>query len=296
MTATSPPGPPDEAALRAAYEGGGDARTAGGAEGAACGAGARAAPGAGDAAAAGWARDAAGAGCGAGGEAVTGLAVHAGWEERLARAALTRIADPGDEVMGRALRDRGAEAALRAARAGHALPGAGPDRTARYARRAARADPAADLAAAHRVGARFVCPSDGDWPGQLDDLGPQRPFGLWVRGRPSLRLWALRSVAVVGARACTDYGAHMAARLGAGLAEAGWVVVSGAAHGVDRAAHRAALGAGGATIGVLACGVDVAYPPRNTALIEGIAERGLLVGELPPGDHPTRSRCVNCTF
>jgi DNA processing protein len=142
------------------------------------------------------------------------------------------------------------------------------------------------------VGARFVCPADGDWPGQLDDLGSQQPFGLWVRGRPSLRLWALRSVAVVGARACTDYGAHMAARLGAGLAEAGWVVVSGAAHGVDGVVHRAVLGAGGATVGVLACGVDVAYPPRNTGLIERMAERGLLVGELPPGDHPTRSRFV----
>ncbi|NUS11011.1 MAG: DNA-protecting protein DprA, partial [Streptomyces sp.] len=124
------------------------------------------------------------------------------------------------------------------------------------------------------------------------DLGAQRPLGLWVRGRPSLRLWALRSVAVVGARACTDYGAHMAARLGAGLAEAGWVVVSGAAHGVDGVVHRAVLGAGGATIGVLACGVDVAYPPRNTELIGRIAEHGLLVGELPPGDHPTRSRFV----
>ncbi|MFI0940040.1 DNA-processing protein DprA [Streptomyces sp. NPDC021020] len=278
MTAAPPPRTPDEAALRAAYEEGAGAWGAAGASRARLAAGVRAGPDAGGDAGAGAAPDAAGVG--------------AGWGERLARAALTRIADPGDEVMGRALLDRGAEAALRAARAGQALPGASPDRTARYARRAAGADPVADLATAHRVGARFVCPSDGDWPGQLDDLGPQRPFGLWVRGRPSLRLWALRSVAVVGARACTDYGAHMAARLGAGLAEAGWVVVSGAAHGVDGAVHRAVLGAGGATVGVLACGVDVAYPPRNASLIERMAERGLLVGELPPGDHPTRSRFV----
>jgi DNA processing protein len=158
-----------------------------------------------------------------------GLGERAGWDERLARAALTRVADPGDEVMGRAVRERGAQAALRAVRAGRGLPGASADRTARYARRVTRADPVVDLGAARRAGARFVCPGDGDWPGQLDDLGAQRPLGLWVRGRPSLRLWALRSVAVVGARACTDYGAHMAALLGAGLAEAGWVVVSGAA-------------------------------------------------------------------
>jgi DNA processing protein len=142
------------------------------------------------------------------------------------------------------------------------------------------------------VGGRFLCPGEGDWPGQLDDLGDGRPLGLWVRGPASLRLWALRSVAVVGARQCTDYGAHMAALLGTGLAEAGWVVVSGAAYGVDGAAHKGALHVGGATIGVLACGVDVAYPRGNADLIGTIAERGLLVGELPPGDHPTRARFV----
>jgi DNA processing protein len=227
---------------------------------------------------------------GGGEEMSLGYAVP--WQERVTRVALTRVADPGDEVMGRALRDRGVEGALRAARAGDRLPGAGAGRTESYAIRAAGADPVADLAAAWRAGARFLCPGDGDWPGQLDDLGAQRPYGLWVRGRPSLRLWALRSVAVVGARACTDYGAHMAARLGAGLAGAGWAVVSGAAYGIDAAVHRGALRAGGATIGVVASGVDVAYPPGNARLIGEIAEHGLLIGELPPGAHPTRVRFV----
>ncbi|WNI19821.1 DNA-processing protein DprA [Streptomyces sp. ITFR-21] len=214
------------------------------------------------------------------------------WQERVARVALTRIAEPGDEVMGRALRDRGAEEALLAVRAGKTLPRAGAVRTEGYAVRAAAADPLADLAAGWAAGARFLCPGDGDWPRQLDDLGLQQPYGLWVRGRPSLRLWALRSVAVVGARACTDYGAHMAVRLGAGLAAAGWTVVSGAAYGIDAAVHRGALSAGGATIGVTAGGIDRPYPPRNARLIADIAEHGLLVGELPPGDHPTRSRFV----
>ncbi|WP_329364191.1 DNA-processing protein DprA [Streptomyces sp. NBC_00669] len=221
-----------------------------------------------------------------------GAGAAVGWQERLARVALTRVADPGDKVMGRAVRDLGPRAALRAALGGRRLPGAGVGRTESYGIRAARADPVADLAAAHRAGGRFLCPGDGDWPGQLDDLDVQRPYGLWVRGRPSLRLWALRSVAVVGARACTDYGRHMAVRLGAGLAGAGWAVVSGAAYGVDGAVHRAALEADGATIGVVASGIDVAYPRGNTDLIAGIAERGLLVGELPPGEHPTRSRFV----
>jgi DNA processing protein len=147
-----------------------------------------------------------------------------------------------------------------------------------------------DAIAGH--GGRFVCPGDAEWPRQLDDLGYGRPFGLWVLGEPSLRIWALRSVAVVGARACTEYGTHCAAGLAAGLAERGWTVVSGAAYGVDAAAHRGALAARGPTVGVLACGVDVAYPPGNQELIRAVGMRGLLVAELPPGDHPTRTRFV----
>jgi DNA processing protein len=235
---------------------------------------------------------AAGRALGAPGRPVTRTHAGADWAERLARAALTRVADPGDPVMGRAIRERGAPAALHAAATGARLPGASPRRTESYAIRAAHGDPLADLDAAHRAGARFLCPQDADWPAQLDDLDDQRPFGLWVRGAPSLRLWALRSVAVVGARACTDYGAHMAALLGADLARAGWTVVSGAAYGIDGATHAAALTAGGATIGVVASGVDVPYPRGNARLITAIADRGLLLGELPPGAHPTRSRFV----
>lgn len=142
------------------------------------------------------------------------------------------------------------------------------------------------------AGGRFLCPGDPEWPGQLDDLGEARPVGLWVRGRPDLRIWALRSVAVVGARACTPYGAHIASSLGTGLAERGWVVVSGAAHGVDGAAHRGALAAGGATVAVLACGVDVVYPRAHAELVGRIVEQGLVIAELPPGAHPTRGRFV----
>lgn len=153
-------------------------------------------------------------------------------------------------------------------------------------------EPDRDLAAVAAVGGRFVCPGDREWPTQLDDLGDARPIGLWVRGRSDLRKWALRSVAVVGARACTPYGAHMAACLGAGLAERGWVVVSGAAFGIDGSAHRGALAAGGATVAVLACGVDVVYPRGHAELIGRIAEQGLVIGELAPGDHPTPSRFI----
>ncbi|MFI7503042.1 DNA-processing protein DprA [Streptomyces sp. NPDC049687] len=212
--------------------------------------------------------------------------------DRLARVFLTRVVEPGDEVGGRWVRERGPLEVVRRLREDEPLPGVTPRRWEGLRARAAAAEPVRDLEVAGAAGVRFVCPGDAEWPGTLDDLGDARPLGLWVRGRPSLRMWALRSVAVVGARACTEYGAHMAATLAAGLAERGWVVVSGGAYGVDGAAHRGALGAGGATVAVLACGVDRPYPRGHTELINRIAGQGLVVGELPPGDHPTQSRFV----
>ncbi|MFD7135365.1 DNA-processing protein DprA [Streptomyces sp. NPDC059894] len=214
-------------------------------------------------------------------------------EERLARVFLARVVEPGDATGGRWVRERGAaEVVRRLQDGGEPLPGVTARKWAALLARAARTEPERDLAVARDAGVRFVCPGDVEWPRPLDDLGDTRPLGLWVRGGPSLRMWALRSVAVVGARACTEYGAHMAATLAAGLAERGWVVVSGGAYGVDGAAHRGALGAGGATVAVLACGVDRPYPRGHTELIGRIAEQGLVVGELPPGDHPTPSRFV----
>lgn len=195
---------------------------------------------------------------------------------------------------GRWLRDMGPEALWQALSDDHAPPlkGASRAKVAGLRLRAARARPIADLDAVTALGGRFLCPGDDEWPGQLDDLGDARPIGLWVRGTANLRLWALRSVAVVGARACTEYGAHLATTLGAGLADRGWTVVSGAAYGVDGAAHRGALAADGATIAVMASGVDHPYPRGHTELIGRIAEQGLVVAELPPGDHPTRSRFI----
>ncbi|MFF3486393.1 DNA-processing protein DprA [Streptomyces sp. NPDC002701] len=214
-------------------------------------------------------------------------------DERLHRALLARVVEPGDEICGRWLREHGAgEVVRRLTGGGQQLPGVTDTRWAGLRARAERTDPRGDLALARDSGTRFVCPGDAEWPAQLDDLGDAGPIGLWVRGLPSLRMWALRSVAVVGARACTEYGAHMASTLGAGLAERGWVVVSGGAYGVDGAAHRGALGAGGATVAVLACGVDRPYPRGHTQLITRIAEQGLVIGELPPGDHPTPSRFI----
>jgi DNA processing protein len=116
------------------------------------------------------------------------------------------------------------------------------------------------------------------------------PLGLWVRGPADLAAWTGRAVSVVGSRSATTYGADVAGRMAAHLAEAGVTVISGAAYGIDVAAHRGALAARGPTIAVLACGVDRAYPSGNRAVIDYIATTGALVSELPPGCSPTRLR------
>jgi DNA processing protein len=146
--------------------------------------------------------------------------------------------------------------------------------------------------------ARFVVPGDDEWPAGLDDLrhaeSIQRrggePFGLWLRGPGHLAHLMERSVAIVGSRAATAYGNGIAADLAADLVEQGVTVLSGGAFGIDVAAHRGALAAGGPTVCVLANGVDVAYPPAHASIFESLAKDQLLVSELPPGAHPTRVR------
>lgn len=205
-----------------------------------------------------------------------------------ARWALATLAEPGDRRLGGAVAAEGAEAVLAGIVAGTSgLPG-----EPHYRVRLPAVEPDAMGAVLDAAGARYVVPGDSEWPSQLDDLGPARPLGLFVRGRP-LREAAARSVAVVGARAATDYGQHVAAELSCDLAAAGWAVVSGGAYGVDAAAHRGALAAVGHTIAVLACGVDVAYPKGNAALLERVAGEGSVVSELAPGTSPTRLRFLS---
>ncbi|BCN68358.1 hypothetical protein RE943_18310 [Prescottella equi] len=101
---------------------------------------------------------------------------------------------------------------------------------------------------------------------------------------------AARSVAVVGTRAASSYGEHVTAEIVGDLAADGWTIVSGAAFGVDAAAHRAALGVGGLTVAVLACGVDRAYPAGHGRLLQQIARDGAVISEYPPGTSPARYR------
>ncbi|EUA34183.1 DNA recombination-mediator A family protein [Mycobacterium xenopi 3993] len=97
---------------------------------------------------------------------------------------------------------------------------------------------------------------------------------------------AHRAAAVVGTRAATAYGEHVAADLAAGLSEKGVTVVSGGAYGIDGTAHRAALASDGITLAVLAGGIDIPYPAGHSALLHRIGGHGLLVTEYPPGVRP----------
>ena len=157
-------------------------------------------------------------------------------------------------------------------------------------RAVAAADPQRDLDAAAALGGRLVCPGDEEWPEALDDLGDRRPVALWARGPVSLRDAAARAVAIVGSRAATPYGNQVAAELAVDLGDRGWSTVSGGAYGIDAATHRGSLAAGAATVAVLACGIDVAYPSGNRRLFEDMAAEALLVSEWPPGASPTRLR------
>ena len=150
------------------------------------------------------------------------------------------------------------------------------------------------------AGARFICPGDSEWCSSLDDLeivehdAKERrggsPFGLWVRGDAELVTVAHRCIAVVGSRASTAYGEHVAAALGCDAAGRGFTVVTGGAYGIDAAAHRAALARPAPTVAVLAGGIDVLSPAGHVRMLEHTCEAGLLVSEAAPGSHPTKSR------
>jgi len=148
-----------------------------------------------------------------------------------------------------------------------------------------------------RLGARLVRWTDEEYPANLKQIADP-PHYLVARGLLEPR--ATACVAVVGARAASEAGLRMAQRLGFELAAHGFVVVSGLARGIDGAAHRGALEAGGRTIAVLGCGIDVAYPPEHRGLADSIVERcGAILSELPlgsaplPENFPSRNRILS---
>lgn len=216
--------------------------------------------------------------------------------DRLARVALSTVFEPGDLRVASLVAELGAAPLLQLLLAEQDARGTLSDATARLD----TLDLTRQLDVADRLGIRFVVPGDAEWPTACDELAyaePVRrvggpPWGLWLRG--PLNLADLSpSVAVVGSRSATSYGAEIAASISATVAAAGHPVVSGAAFGVDQAAHRGALTGGGLTVAILACGVDRAYPSAHRQLLLHLAQHGLVVSELPPGRSPTRLRFLS---
>jgi DNA processing protein len=210
--------------------------------------------------------------------------------DRRARMMLGCAMDGGDLAVADLVQNRGAEGAWAKIIEG-ALGEPAAERASRVAMEVVER-------LAQEAEMRFIVPGDDEWPDGLDDLrhaeSVQRrggvPLGLWLRGPGQLAHLMQRSVAIVGSRAATAYGNGIATDLGADLVEQGVTVVSGGAFGIDVAAHRGALAAGGPSVCVLANGVDMAYPPAHVAIFETLAKDQLLVSELPPGAHPTRVR------
>jgi DNA processing protein len=158
-------------------------------------------------------------------------------------------------------------------------------RSERFRRFARSFDEHAYLDDLHRRGLRWLPRPDPAFPTGLAAIFDP-PAGLFVRGSAGSELLELPAVAVVGARSCSPYGAHVARLLGRELAGAGLVVVSGMARGVDGEAHRGALEAGGRTVAVLGCGVDRDYPAAHAELARRISASGVIVSEYAPAVEP----------
>lgn len=221
-------------------------------------------------------------------------------EEALARVAWSVVTEPGDGVAGALVAEMGAAPAWRTliegSMDGLLAPHQGDqglrEGVARWRPRVSDAGVGSALRDAARLGARLLLPGDDAWPEPLDDLDVHTPFVLWVTGDISALRTAER-VGIVGARAATAYGEQVAGEIAGDLAATGVAVVSGAAYGIDGAAHRAALGVDGTTVAFLAGGVDRAYPQGHRDLLQRIAEAGAVVSEVPCGTAPTKWRFLS---
>ncbi|MEE9231167.1 MAG: DNA-processing protein DprA [Acidobacteriota bacterium] len=141
-----------------------------------------------------------------------------------------------------------------------------------------------EVGRAHRLGAAVLTCAQREYPDRLREGLADPPPVLYVQG--TLQLGDDPAVAIVGSRRCSAYGAEVARRLAFDLASRGYTVVSGLARGIDTAAHRGALEAGGRTLAVLGCGIDWVYPAANAGLTREIASRGALLSEFPLGSRP----------
>lgn len=198
-------------------------------------------------------------------------------EEAFARIRLLRSPNIGPVSYARLLRRCGDAAGALAALPDLAARGGKPYRAAPEARIVD------EIAAVKRAGARYLFHDSSDYPDLLRQTEGAPPI-LIVRGNGGVA--AHPAVAVVGARNASAAAVKLARDFAATLSDAGFAVVSGLARGIDGAAHLGALAGAGGTIGVIASGIDVTYPPEHAALQERIAKEGLLIAEQPPGTEP----------
>lgn len=216
-----------------------------------------------------------------------------GADDVWARAVWSLLIEPGDGAAGAAVRHLGAREALQRVASARSDATGTPDLAegiSRWRPRLVDASLSQIFDGARRAGLRLLTPESQHWPHALDDLGDHAPLCLWVRGEAATLVRNRPAIALVGARAATSYGDHVAMELASGLAARGVSVVSGAAYGIDGAAHRATLAAGGETIAVLAGGADRPYPAGHADLIDRIAARGAVIAEVPPTVAPTKWR------
>jgi DNA processing protein len=233
-------------------------------------------------------------------------------DHQLAAAYLSRVAEPASVPLWMLVTDLGYVAAAAAVRAADVSPEVAACTEARRE----SVVPEADLDAAERNGIRLITPVSPEWPhfafAALESAGVRRarqwraglrarsdrgelvpPLGLWIRGAGDLAAVGTRSIAMVGSRASTAYGDHIAADFAYSLSQRDVVVVSGGAYGIDAAAHRGSLAAEGVSVLVSAGGLDRPYPVGNKTLYDRTAERGLLISERPPGSAPHRQRFLS---
>ncbi len=218
-------------------------------------------------------------------------------DERRARAFLQHALEPASPHIARLVADLGPVDAARSVDDGTAPPNV---LQTRRTTGGTWFDTDASLRFAADNEIRFVTPEDEEWPTErlaaltglpnTDTQFSSPPLGLWVRGKRRLDEFAARSVSVIGARAATEYGEHHAAEMAYDLAIKEVVVWSGAAYGIDGAAHRGALAApGGNTVAVLGSGIAAGYPAGHVALLKRISwEGGAVVSEYPPHRAPAR--------
>lgn len=206
--------------------------------------------------------------------------------DRQARLIISISGEPGDERVGQAVAEFGAAEAVRRWQSGY-----GADAMCKSISRvisSALVEQA--VKSLNSVRGRFITPADDEWPESLDDLDTSSPIGLWCTGEGSLSEITQRSLAVVGARSATTYGQRISHELGVQAANENVGVISGAAYGIDAAAHRGSLSGKGKTVAILACGVDVAYPVSHRGLLSNITDSGVVVSEAPPGSKPHKHR------